>query len=442
MRDDNVRLERELCLSHEQLECAKSELAALRLSIEHSDAAALKARNDNQRCEFGTTEVGLLAAFALCLRAEGGLKLAGNRRDGRAVVVQWVEEWRGQMERLMEQLERALFEKEQTLAMAGEGREAATRVIALERSIAVLKSEHAERMKQALEDLEASEHKLRVLKDSAEQDRNQREEAVGKMESLRSRFELAAQEIESLTRSIEEVRHLESALEKSRTEQTALYEELTSQRSLLDRVLAEKDALLDQLTALNGQLDERTNRLRQVGEAKMDTTLRIVELESQVAALLRERDGVAGESEFNRASCNELTANISGPGAESAKQVAVQIEGNIRPGEVERLRLDLQKAQERIAELEEFEGSVGDNHVLNADTSRSSDRLEGSEWPYQFISASTPFPSLVTLLSRRFSAFRHRPARALMPYFRLAMAAYSILLHIMLIHCWFFAVCP
>lgn len=34
------------------------------------------------------------------------------------------------------------------------------------------------------------------------------------MESLRSRFELAAQEIESLTRSIEEVRHLESALEK------------------------------------------------------------------------------------------------------------------------------------------------------------------------------------------------------------------------------------
>lgn len=50
----------------------------------------------------------------------------------------------------MEQLERALFEKEQTLAMAGEGREAATRVIALERSIAVLKSEHAERMKQVI----------------------------------------------------------------------------------------------------------------------------------------------------------------------------------------------------------------------------------------------------------------------------------------------------
>ncbi|VDP13040.1 unnamed protein product [Heligmosomoides polygyrus] len=36
--------------------------------------------------EIGTTEVGPLAALALCLHAEGGLKLAGNSDDERAMM--------------------------------------------------------------------------------------------------------------------------------------------------------------------------------------------------------------------------------------------------------------------------------------------------------------------------------------------------------------------
>ena len=63
---------------------------------------------------------------------------------------------------------------------------------------------------------------------------------------------------------------------KNRFEKSQLYENLTNLQSYVDRVVAEKDALLAQLATLNGQLDERTNRLRQAGEAKMDTTLRCI----------------------------------------------------------------------------------------------------------------------------------------------------------------------
>ncbi|WKX93654.1 hypothetical protein Q1695_011145 [Nippostrongylus brasiliensis] len=371
LREDNVRLERELFLSHEQLECVKNELVSLRQTAEQSDAAALRARNDNQR--------------------------------------------------LVEELERALFEKEQTLIMAGEGREAANRVIALERSITVLKSDHDEKMKQALEDLESSEQKLRGLKDSADQARIQRDDAVRKMESWRSKFELAAQEIESLNRSIGEVRHLEAALEMSRSEQTTLYEELSSQRSMLDRVLAEKDALLEQLTALNGQLDERTNRLRQAGEAKMDTTLRIVELESQIASLLRERENpiMTGSDNPSEPSVSAAPVSQLETRSTATEHVAVQIEIEDERAELHRLRSDLQRAEQRIAELEEFEREVGDGQpLLHSEASRSTDTVEGFEWPHGFISASTPLPSLITLLSRRLAALRHRPSRALLPYFR------------------------
>ncbi|PIO77795.1 viral A-type inclusion protein repeat-containing domain protein [Teladorsagia circumcincta] len=265
--------------------------------------------------------------------------------------------------RLVEELERALFEKEQTLIMAGEGRDAAARVIALERNITKLKSEYDEKMKQ--------------------------------MESLRKRLELAVQEIESLTRSNEEVRHLEAALEKSRIEKSTLYDELSSQRSMLDRVLAEKDALLAQLTALNGQLDERTNRLRQAGEAKMDTTLRqvikrcsrvefkhnvrnifrIVELESQITALLRERDKIV-EQDPETPSCSGLEENRSAFRMIPTEHVAVQIENEAEHAEIERLRSDLQRAEQRIAELEEFERSVGDSHRLLPEAQRSSDHAD------------------------------------------------------------------
>ncbi|VDM74220.1 unnamed protein product, partial [Strongylus vulgaris] len=145
-------------------------------------------------------------------------------------------------------------------------------------------------MEQVLGDLEASEQHVRTLTDSAQQARLQCDEAIRKMESYRERFELAVQEIESLARANEEVRHLEAALEQNRSEKAKLYEELTNSQTYIDRIVIEKDALLSQLTALNGQLDDRTNRLRQAGEAKMDTTLRIVELESQIATLLHERD--------------------------------------------------------------------------------------------------------------------------------------------------------
>ncbi|VDL77106.1 unnamed protein product [Nippostrongylus brasiliensis] len=300
--------------------------------------------------------------------------------------------------------------------MAGEGREAANRVIALERSITVLKSDHDEKMKQALEDLESSEQKLRGLKDSADQARIQRDDAVRKMESWRSKFELAAQEIESLNRSIGEVRHLEAALEMSRSEQTTLYEELSSQRSMLDRVLAEKDALLEQLTALNGQLDERTNRLRQAGEAKMDTTLRIVELESQIASLLRERENpiMTGSDNPSEPSVSAAPVSQLETRSTATEHVAVQIEIEDERAELHRLRSDLQRAEQRIAELEEFEREVGDGQpLLHSEASRSTDT-----WPHGFISASTPLPSLITLLSRRLAALRHRPSRALLPYFR------------------------
>uniref|UniRef100_A0A7I4Y325 GRIP domain-containing protein n=1 Tax=Haemonchus contortus TaxID=6289 RepID=A0A7I4Y325_HAECO len=391
LRDDNVRLERELFLSHEQLECAKSEIIALQQSLERSEAIALTSRNDNQK--------------------------------------------------LVEQLDRALFEKEQTLIMAGEGQEAAAKVIALERNIATLKSDYDEKLKQALEDLDSSEQQLRHLKDAAEQAYLQRDESFRKMESWRKRFELAAQEIESLIRSNEEVRHLEAALEKSRVEKSTLYEELSSQRSVLDRVLAEKDALLAQLAALNGQLDERTNRLRQAGEAKMDTTLRIVELESQIAALLREKDAVAGQ-EPGKSSNSGVNTDQSLLQMNSTQHVAVQIENEAELAEIERLRSDLRRAEQRIIELEEFERNVGDNHRSSLEASHSSEHVNISEWPHHFVSASTPLPSLITLLSRRLSALRHHPTRAIMPYFRYAMTVYAVVLHFMLIHCWFLAGCP
>ncbi|VDP05142.1 unnamed protein product [Heligmosomoides polygyrus] len=42
-----------------------------------------------QLCEeLGTTEIGPLAALALCLQAKGGLKLAGNSDDERAMAAQ------------------------------------------------------------------------------------------------------------------------------------------------------------------------------------------------------------------------------------------------------------------------------------------------------------------------------------------------------------------
>ncbi|VDO94098.1 unnamed protein product [Heligmosomoides polygyrus] len=44
--------------------------------------------------ELGTMEAGPLAALALCLHAEGGLNLAGNSADERAVVSQWAAERR------------------------------------------------------------------------------------------------------------------------------------------------------------------------------------------------------------------------------------------------------------------------------------------------------------------------------------------------------------
>ncbi|EPB73899.1 hypothetical protein ANCCEY_07009 [Ancylostoma ceylanicum] len=198
----------------------------------------------------------------------------------------------------------------------------------------------------------------------------------------------------------------------SRSEKESLYGELNTLQSYVDRVAAEKDALLAQLANLSGQLDERNNRLRQAGESKMDTTLRIVELESQIAALTRERDNAAhspdAPSSSGMGGCHPPT-----------EHVAVQIE----------------------FELEEFEQVVGDSHrLLNTELSRSSEHSEAAESSH-FVSASTPLPSLVTLLSRRISALRRRPQRALMPYFRYAMAGYVIMLHMMLIHCWFFAGC-
>ncbi|KAK6054611.1 hypothetical protein COOONC_07883 [Cooperia oncophora] len=334
LREDNVRLERELFLSHEQLECAKNEIISLQQSLDRSDAIAITSRNDNQR-----------------------------------------------------------------------------------------------------------QCRLRHLKDTAEQARTQRDESVRKMESLRKQLELAVQEIESLTRSNEEVRHLEAALEKSRIEKSDLYDELSSQRSMLDRVLAEKDALLAQVTTLNGQLDERTNRLRQAGEAKMDTTLRIVELESQIAAILRERD-TSAEHNQDQPSCSGLGADQPPLKTIPIDHVAVQIENEGDRAEIERLRTELKRAEERIAEvLEVFERTVGDDQRLLPETSVSSEH-DAFVWPHHFITASTPLPSLVTLLSRRLSALRHRPSRAILPYFRYAMAVYAVALHIMLIHCWFFAVCP
>ncbi|KHJ86107.1 hypothetical protein OESDEN_14152 [Oesophagostomum dentatum] len=385
LRDDNVRLERELFLAHEQLESTRSELGAVRQSLEHSEALAIAARNENQR--------------------------------------------------LVEEVERAVFEREQTFAMAGEGKEAAARVLALERSIAQLKGEHDEKMEQVLGDLEASEQRVRTLTDSAEQARLQCEESTRKMESYRERFELAVQEIESLTRANEEVRHLESALEQNRSEKAKLYENLTNLQSYVDRVVAEKDALLAQLAALNGQLDERTNRLRQAGEAKMDTTLRIVELESQIAVLLRERDK-ANEHSPDTPSSSGI--NQSAP----TEHVAVQIEleGNRENAEINQLRTDLQRAERRIAELEEFEQMVGDTAALLSSEPSQSEHSETVD-SSRFVSASTPFPSLVTLLSRRISALRRRPQRALLPYFRYALAGYIVLIHMMIIHSWFFANC-
>ncbi|RCN49385.1 hypothetical protein ANCCAN_04470 [Ancylostoma caninum] len=346
LRDDNIRLERELFIAHEQLECTRSELGAVRQSLEHSEALAMATRNENQR--------------------------------------------------LVEELERAVFEREQTFIMAGEGREAASRVLALERTIAQLKGEHDEKMEQ--------------------------------MESWRERFELAAQEIESLTRANGEVRHLEAALEQSRSEKESLYGELNNLQSYVDRVVTEKDALLAQLANLSGQLDERNNRLRQAGESKMDTTLRIVELESQIASLMRERENAAHSSDA------PSTSGVGGCPAPTEHNEQDQ-------AEIDQLRTDLQRAERRIAELEEFEQVVGDSHrLLNTELSRSSEHSEAAESSH-FVSASTPLPSLVTLLSRRISALRRRPQRALMPYFRYAMAGYVIMLHMMLIHCWFFAGC-
>ncbi|EYC13145.1 hypothetical protein Y032_0045g1292 [Ancylostoma ceylanicum] len=367
LRDDNIRLERELFIAHEQLECTRSELGAVRQSLEHSEALAMATRNENQR--------------------------------------------------LVEELERAVFEREQTFIMAGEGREAAARVLALERSIAQLKGEHDEKMEQVLGDLEASEQRLRVLTDSAEQARLQRDESTRKMESWRERFELAAQEIESLTRANGEVRHLEAALEQSRSEKESLYGELNTLQSYVDRVAAEKDALLAQLANLSGQLDERNNRLRQAGESKMDTTLRIVELESQIAALTRERDNAAhspdAPSSSGMGGCHPPTEHVA---------VQIEFENEQDQTEIDQLRSDLQRAERRIAELEEFEQVVGDSHrLLNTELSRSSEHSEAAESSH-FVSASTPLPSLVTLLSRRISALRRRPQRALMPYFRYAMA--------------------
>ncbi|CAJ0608658.1 unnamed protein product, partial [Cylicocyclus nassatus] len=350
LRDDNVRLEKELFLAHEQLECTRSELGAMRQSLEHGESLAMATRNENQR--------------------------------------------------LVEELQRAVFEREQTFIMAGEGREAAARVIALERSIAQLKGEHDEKMEQVLSDLEASEQRVHALSDSAEQARLQYDDAVRKMEFYRERFELAAQEIESLARANEEVRHLEAALEQNRAEKAKLYEELTNSQSYIDRIVTEKDALLAQLTALNGQLDERTNRLRQAGEAKMDTTLRIVELESQVASLLREREQSA---EHNPDIPSSSGVNQTPP----VEHVAVQIESMEQShAEISQLRTDLQRAERRIAELEEFEEIVGDDpNLLKSRPPHSSDHSENAESAH-FVSASTPFPSLVTLLSRRFGILR------------------------------------
>ncbi|KHJ82263.1 hypothetical protein OESDEN_18045 [Oesophagostomum dentatum] len=96
------------------------------------------------------------------------------------------------------------------------------------------------------------------------------------MESYRERFELAVQEIESLTRANEEVRHLESALEQNRSEKAKLYENLTNLQS-------------------------------------------IVELESQIAVLLRERDK-ANEHSPDTPSSSGI--NQSAP----TEHVAVQIE--------------------------------------------------------------------------------------------------------------------
>ncbi|ETN81097.1 hypothetical protein NECAME_08718 [Necator americanus] len=445
LRDDNIRLEKELFFAHEQLESTRisyigkwfnfwqlnfpggrlfslfllqSELGAVRQSLEHSEALAMATRNENQR--------------------------------------------------LVEQLEHAMFEREQTILMAGEGKEAATRVLTLERSIAQLKGEHDEKMEQVLGDLEASEQRLRVLNDKAEEAFRQRDDSARKissfvfvrkdwqwheknnitfmavvlmlsmnqMESWRERFELAAQEIESLTRAIGEVHRLEAALEQGNSERTALYQKLTTLQSYVDQVVAEKDALLAQLAALNGQLDERTNRLRQVGEAKMDTTLRIVELESQIAALLREREAAECSPDV------PLSNGVSNSTPTEHVAVQIEFEDGQENTELLKLRTELQRAERRIAELEEFERVVGDSHRgLNAELLRSSQHSESTESSH-FISASTPFPSLVTLLSRRLSAIRRRPQRALFPYFRYIMAGYAVMLHMMLIHCWFFAGCP
>ncbi|KAK6734019.1 hypothetical protein RB195_017658 [Necator americanus] len=386
LRDDNIRLEKELFFAHEQLESTRSELGAVRQSLEHSEALAMATRNENQR--------------------------------------------------LVEQLEHAMFEREQTILMAGEGKEAAARVLTLERSIAQLKGEHDEKMEQVLGDLEASEQRLRVLNDKAEEAFRQRDDSARKMESWRERFELAAQEIESLTRAIGEVHRLEAALEQGNSERTALYQKLTTLQSYVDQVVAEKDALLAQLAALNGQLDERTNRLRQVGEAKMDTTLRIVELESQIAALLREREAAECSPDV------PLSNGVSNSTPTEHVAVQIEFEDGQENTELLKLRTELQRAERRIAELEEFERVVGDSHRgLNAELLRSSQHSESTESSH-FISASTPFPSLVTLLSRRLSAIRRRPQRALFPYFRYIMAGYAVMLHMMLIHCWFFAGCP
>ncbi|CAD6195672.1 unnamed protein product [Caenorhabditis auriculariae] len=350
LKQDNVRLERELFSAHESLDNLQAETSELRRAVEIMNIASMEASNEANK-----------------------LRLA---------------------------LEKAMFEKEQAL-MANDGRDATNRVLELERELADVRAECSEKMSEMMEELQTCEERLRLAVDCERSANEAKEEMEATALNWCNRFEEAAAANEALGREIDEVHHLEAALRGVREENAAMAVLVDDLKTENGRLVEEGQVLRQQISQMNDVLKTRTERLLQAGEAKMDHTKKIVELESKLANALQAQ---TAEEKVEESPKTPETLGINVPEKKKSCEIVIEPEEDVGGWGVD---------------------DVDSDEFLNSSSSG-------------LIAATSPLPSFLSRFSRRFRLWQHHRNIAVFPYFRYAAAGYFIFVHFLLLHCFLF----
>lgn len=231
LQQDNVRLEQELRLAHDQLEYYSGELSCKAKSQQLLENKLKNAIQQNNN---------LLAELA---RFEAARALIENQSDD------------------------------------------ARRVVALQERLSELEQSSREMREQLFDELRIAETKLSMAEDTIRSSQERILELERSSDDWRRRFEEIAQENEALARANGEVRNLEAAIGEVKEEKHLLYQKLNELLDEKRQLLAARDHLSNRIDDADSQNSKLQAKIRQLNESFNKNVMKLVEKENCVKEL-------------------------------------------------------------------------------------------------------------------------------------------------------------